>query len=166
MDLINKGVAEGNFDMVEKKERVVYQKIETLPDFACITINQEDHTLGNIVRQSLLRDRRTRFAGYRKPHPLYDLVELKVQSNGEVRPFELVTECCKELVQHVDKIDNAFETALQNFDGGFNPNMMPAQSMQMHGVPPSAIGLSGAMRPGAGGMGAYGDPGMTSGYQQ
>ena len=57
-----------------------------MPNFACITIQNEDHTLGNIVRHSLLMDRRVRFAGYRKPHPLFDLVELKVQSNGEVQP--------------------------------------------------------------------------------
>ena len=109
MDLINKGVADGNFDMVEKKERVVYETIETLPNFACITIQQEDHTLGNLVRQALLRDRKTRFAGYRKPHPLFDLVEIKVQTNGEVRPYELVKESCDNLERHCDQMADAFE---------------------------------------------------------
>ena len=78
MDLINKGVAEGNFNLNEIKQRVSYEKSSKVHDFACITIHQEDHTLGNIVRQALLRDRRVRFAGYRKPHPLFDLVEIKI----------------------------------------------------------------------------------------
>ena len=56
----------------------MYEESTKVPNFACITIHQEDHTLGNIVRNSLLTDRRVRFAGYRKPHPLFDLVELKV----------------------------------------------------------------------------------------
>ncbi len=50
MDLINKGVAEGNFNLNEKKPRVSYEKSSKVHDFACITIHQEDHTLGNIVR--------------------------------------------------------------------------------------------------------------------
>ena len=78
MNLINKGLAEGKFDVLENKERVVYEKSTKIPNFATITIQKEDHTLGNIVRQQLLRDRRVRFAGYRKPHPLFDLVEIKV----------------------------------------------------------------------------------------
>ena len=53
-------------------------------------MHEEDHTLGNIVRQQLLRDKRVRFAGYRRPHPLFDLVEFKVQSNGEVEPWQLL----------------------------------------------------------------------------
>lgn len=32
-------------------------------------IQKEDHTLGNLVTQSLLRDHRVIFAGYRIPHP-------------------------------------------------------------------------------------------------
>ncbi|KAH9258392.1 hypothetical protein BASA81_003441 [Batrachochytrium salamandrivorans] len=30
---------------------------------------KEDHTLGNALRMSLLRDKDVRFAGYRMPHP-------------------------------------------------------------------------------------------------
>ena len=51
MDLLNKGVAEGNFDVQEKKQRVVYEKSYKVPNFATITVMEEDHTLGNIVRQ-------------------------------------------------------------------------------------------------------------------
>ena len=112
MDLINKGVAEGNFEVAEKKEDVTYQAMDTLPYFACIHIQKEDHTLGNILRQQLLRDPRTRFAGYRKPHPLFDLVELKVQTDGTCQPNQLVNDNCNTLVQHVDKISNAFDTAM------------------------------------------------------
>ena len=78
MELINKDVLEGNFNVGEKKERVVYEKSYQIPNFATITIYEEDHTLGNIIRQQLLKDKRVKFAGYRKPHPLFDLLEMKV----------------------------------------------------------------------------------------
>ena len=57
MELINKEVAEGKFDILEKKERVVYEKSNLknsnskIPDFATITVHGEDHTLGNVIRQ-------------------------------------------------------------------------------------------------------------------
>ena len=76
--MINKNVAEGNYDLHEKKDRVVYEKSQKINDFATITVNGEDHTLGNIIRQQLLKDRRVKFAGYRKPHPLFDLLEFKI----------------------------------------------------------------------------------------
>ena len=77
MNLINKGIAEGIFTD-QQEARVEYEPSSKLKNFATVTVKQEDHTLGNIVRQSVLKDKRMRFAGYRKPHPLFDLVEIKV----------------------------------------------------------------------------------------
>ena len=50
MDLINKGLAEGNFVDFGQKKRVVYEKSTKIQNFGTVTIEQEDHTLGNIVR--------------------------------------------------------------------------------------------------------------------
>lgn len=44
---------------------------------ALVTIQDEDHTLGNIVRYQLLHDKNVKFAGYRKPHPLENFIEIK-----------------------------------------------------------------------------------------
>ena len=114
MELINKNIAEGKFDVKDTKERVTYEKSQKIANFATITIHEEDHTLGNIVRQQLLRDQRTRFAGYRKPHPLFDLVELKVQANNE-EPFKLVEDACYNLTNHVDAIETSFQQALVEY---------------------------------------------------
>ena len=45
-------------------------------------IQQQDHTLGNVIRYKLLKDARVRFAGYKKPHPLEEKIEVRVQTNG------------------------------------------------------------------------------------
>jgi DNA-directed RNA polymerase II subunit RPB11 len=50
------------------------------------TITGEDHTLGNIVRHQLILDPRVRFAGYKKPHPLEESIEIKV---GNLRMIDL-----------------------------------------------------------------------------
>ena len=79
-------------------------------------INQEDHTLGNLVRNELLNDGRVRFSGYRKPHPLFDLLELKVRSNGEFEPYQLVDNACSNLVDHIQKIQGEFDKACDQYD--------------------------------------------------
>ena len=115
MELINKNIAEGKLDALEKRERVQYEKSK-IKDLATLLIYEEDQTLGNIVRQQLLRDKRVRFAGFRRPHPLFDLVEMKVQSNGEVEPWKLVEDACMNLNHHVDAIDTAFDQALRQYE--------------------------------------------------
>ena len=51
MELINKDVLEGNYNVHEKPPRVKYEKSDKIPFFATITVQEEDHTLGNVVRQ-------------------------------------------------------------------------------------------------------------------
>ena len=40
--------------------------------------------------RQLLKDAQVRFAGYRRPHPLENMVEIKVQTNGEKTPAQAV----------------------------------------------------------------------------
>ena len=52
------------------KEQGTVEINEEKINLSVVDIQDEDHTLGNIVRLQLLRDRSVKFAGYRKPHPL------------------------------------------------------------------------------------------------
>eukprot|EP00397_Hematodinium_sp_SG-2012_P059754 GEMP01076970.1.p2 GENE.GEMP01076970.1~~GEMP01076970.1.p2 ORF type:complete len:103 (+),score=30.68 GEMP01076970.1:94-402(+) len=46
--------------------------------------NNEDHTLGNVVRYMLMRDPAVEFAGYSVPHPSEPVMNIRVQCvNGE-----------------------------------------------------------------------------------
>ena len=71
-------------------------------------INQQDHTLGNPVRYQLLRNSHVRFAGYKKPHPLEERIELKVHTDGAMKPEEAVQQACAELDQHLNEISASF----------------------------------------------------------
>lgn len=44
------------------------------------TLHLEDHTLGDLIRIFLLKKKEVKFAGYKMPHPLFDRVEIKVQT--------------------------------------------------------------------------------------
>lgn len=45
-----------------------------------IIMNLEDHTIGNLMRMHLLKNKEVKFAGYKVPHPLEQKVEIKVQT--------------------------------------------------------------------------------------
>lgn len=48
---------------------------------ATYKIEIEDHTLGDLIRIFLLKNEEVKFAGYRLPHPLENILEIKVQTN-------------------------------------------------------------------------------------
>ena len=78
----------------------------------------------------MLHDPNVRFAGYRRPHPLFDLVEFKVQTNNEqYQPHRLVDNACNKLVQHIESIESSFERALQEYDN--NAGAMQYDKMTM-----------------------------------
>ena len=58
-----------------------------------------------------------RFAGYKKPHPLEERIEVRVQTNGEVKPEEAVKEACSGLHAELDKLADDFRAEFNRFAG-------------------------------------------------
>merc|ERR1719183_2191647 len=59
---------------------------EKVPDAAIFKIWLEDHTIGNILRMELLRNESVLFAGYKVPHPLDHMIELRIQTLPKSSP--------------------------------------------------------------------------------
>jgi DNA-directed RNA polymerase II subunit RPB11 len=61
-----------------------YMKIienDKIPNSVTYKIEVEDHTLGDLIRIFLLKNEEVKFAGYRMPHPLENILEIKVHTN-------------------------------------------------------------------------------------
>lgn len=61
-----------------------YMKIienEKLVNSVTYKFEIEDHTLGDLLRIFLLKNEEVKFAGYKVPHPLENILEIKVQTN-------------------------------------------------------------------------------------
>ena len=87
------------FIMINKEIEVIEQeKLKIIQDndegnFNCTySFTGEDHTLGNMLKMMLLRNPKIRFAAYRKPHPLENKIEIKIQTNGEITANEAFKE--------------------------------------------------------------------------
>ena len=88
--------------------RVEEQTDSKLPNTSLFTIYTEDHTLGNIVKKQLMEDSFIRFSGYRKPHPLENKIEIKIQTNGEETPRDALKLAFKQLTANIDDVTKKF----------------------------------------------------------
>ena len=50
MELINREFADGKYNIQETKQKVEYTESSKITNLATLMIQDEDHTLGNIVR--------------------------------------------------------------------------------------------------------------------
>mmetsp|Transcript_20765 Transcript_20765/g.36968 ORF Transcript_20765/g.36968 Transcript_20765/m.36968 type:complete len:131 (+) Transcript_20765:39-431(+) len=107
----------------EDEQRIEYKKDEKLTNCGIFKVNKEDHTLGNIARTHLLRNKNVTFAGYRIPHPLYYYITVKIRTTGLLDPpaaFELALRSAHNELNNVEK---NFRQALKEFKSR-NPDAM------------------------------------------
>jgi DNA-directed RNA polymerase II subunit RPB11 len=71
--------------------------------------NKEDHTLADLLRSQLVRTPGVIFAGYRVPHPLFPTFDLRIQTNGDISPKDVLVETCKELINKLKILDLQFK---------------------------------------------------------
>ena len=103
-----------NFKIPEGKSKVEQFKIEKIPNTSVFTIYLEDHTFGNAVKMMLLRNPKVRFVAFRKPHPLENKIEIKIQTNGDITPIAAFKEALKNLKEDIDDCKRQFEKQLKN----------------------------------------------------
>ena len=98
----------------EQEEKVLCQKVVKIKNTSLFTINDEDHTLGNAVKMMLLRNPEVRFVAYRKPHPLENKIEIKIQTSDNTTPIKAFREALKNLNDDIDDCIKQFEEEFQN----------------------------------------------------
>eukprot|EP00759_Apiculatamorpha_spiralis_P045146 PhF_6_TR41995/c0_g1_i1/m.63510/K03020/RPC19, POLR1D; DNA-directed RNA polymerases I and III subunit RPAC2 len=92
--------------------------IDVLDDNTTVYLfHNEDHTLGNALRHTLMSNPQVLAAGYVIPHPLEPMMKMQVQ----VRPNEglygpqIVAEGLEVLARGCDAALDAFEAAMQKY---------------------------------------------------
>ncbi|ENI05836.1 hypothetical protein COCC4DRAFT_71521 [Bipolaris maydis ATCC 48331] len=97
--------------LLDEGQEKVEEKAETrVPNTAVFTFNKEDHTLGNLLSQRLLKNPAIMFAAYKVPHPLFATFELRVQTDGSITPKEAVMKTCREVIADLSKLNDSFQT--------------------------------------------------------
>ncbi|KAH0485249.1 MAG: uncharacterized protein KVP18_001325 [Porospora cf. gigantea A] len=104
------------FSVVETpagKAKIESQNDHRSPSCTIFTIYVEDHTLGNLMRCQLMRDPDVVFAGYRNPHPLENVIEIRIQTNGTKSPHRALSECVTLLKAETDSLQKQFKDEMK-----------------------------------------------------
>ena len=76
-----------------------------------IIVNNEDHTLGNLISRGMQQHSKVKFAGYNLPHPLSKKVHFhyQLEKDGKIKKvMEDVIEYYSELFSNISKLIDKF----------------------------------------------------------
>ena len=105
----------------EKIEVADEDKLKIIPDkeegdYNCTyTFQNEDHTLGNILRYTLMKDPNTLFCGYSIPHPSEDLMNVRLQTK-EKNANDVMENAMNRIDEISDILSDKFQKALNDFN--------------------------------------------------
>lgn len=106
--------AVGDFGSANK---VTAQRDEGVSNCYMFTIQREDHTLGNLLTQELLEERRVLFAGYRIHHPLNDFIYVRVNVSDTIeKPKCLVEVTIEKLQGDIEKLSRDFSRQVHEWN--------------------------------------------------
>eukprot|EP00835_Amoeboradix_gromovi_P001538 NODE_71_length_23666_cov_0.239403.p15 type:complete len:105 gc:universal NODE_71_length_23666_cov_0.239403:389-703(+) len=99
--------------MSQEDELLTTQKIQLLnqsDDGTCATysVENEDHTLGNLLRWMLMKDERVELAAYSIPHPSDNRIHLRIQTINHSATL-ILDEALTNLVELVDYLRSSWE---------------------------------------------------------
>lgn len=99
----------------EEEDEVDREKIKILPqatseDGTCASfqILEEDHTLGNPLRYIIMKNSQVEFCGYSIPHPSENLLNLRIQTYGEITAVEALQKGLADLMDMCDAVEEKF----------------------------------------------------------
>lgn len=81
-----------------------------MPNAAIIKIEREDHTLGNILTQQLVKDPRVLYAAYKVEHPLFANFVMRVQTEDGYTPRDALKNACNVLIGQLSVLGQEFRT--------------------------------------------------------
>ncbi|OAG31738.1 DNA-directed RNA polymerase II subunit RPB11 [Nematocida displodere] len=90
-------------DTLQKEKIVIVE--DKIANSIELLIRDEDHTLGNVLTSELLRREDVAFAAYKIPHPLQNIMKLKVSlEHTSKTPVDAVKETLASLKEDCDAL--------------------------------------------------------------
>ncbi|KAI9218893.1 DNA-directed RNA polymerase II 13.6 kDa polypeptide [Blastocladiella britannica] len=89
-------------------KKVTITEDTRLPNAVEIKIEREDHTLGGMLKEMLLRDEDVLFAGYKHPHPLEYHIVLKLQTSTHIKPIDALKRSIERLILELATLKERF----------------------------------------------------------
>jgi hypothetical protein len=98
-------------NLIKKLEDILVQIPDNSEDSGEIQINNEDHTLGNLLTSGLQIHKNIKFAGYNMPHPLEKRVIINYElKSGKIK--ETIKSVINNFIETFKEIDKKIEKAV------------------------------------------------------
>jgi DNA-directed RNA polymerase subunit L len=98
-------------NLIKKLEDILVQIPDNSEDSGEIQINNEDHTLGNLLTSGLQIHKNIKFAGYNMPHPLEKRVIINYElKSGKIK--ETIKSVINDFIETFKEIDKKIEKAV------------------------------------------------------
>ncbi|XP_053202138.1 pre-mRNA-splicing factor CWC22 homolog [Panonychus citri] len=110
---VNAPPAFESFLLFEGEKKIIIEKETKVPNAAIFTVNNKNHTLGNLIRCQLLKDPNVIFAGYKVPHPLEHKFILRVQTVGDYTPQDALKNALSDLNAEISYIEERFKKKIK-----------------------------------------------------
>ncbi|CAG9760956.1 unnamed protein product [Ceutorhynchus assimilis] len=102
-----------SFLLYDGEKKIVKEVDAKVPNAVIFTINKEDHTLGNMIRNQLLKDPNVTFAGYKVPHPLEHKFVLRIQTTSDYSPQDALMHAITDLISELSLFEERFKEAVK-----------------------------------------------------
>jgi len=102
-----------SFLLFHGEKKIIVDKDTKVSNSAIYTLNKEDHTLGNMLRQELLNDPKVVFAGFKQPHPLDNYVIIRLQTRQNYTPNEAMNSAINSLLNKLNTLETKAKTLIQ-----------------------------------------------------
>jgi len=101
----------------EQQIPIIQEKvIDTKKNITVFSIEGEDHTLGNLIRCQIERNKSVIFSGYQMPHPLHDLIEVRVQTIRCENPKSVFVDSIRTLEREANDLLSLFQIELERWN--------------------------------------------------
>ena len=76
-------------------------------------LDEDKHSIPNLLVKYLLKDDRVEYAGYRIPHPLVSYPRIVVRTREGYSPLEVLKSVIEKIINDVNNFEKAFLKALK-----------------------------------------------------
>ncbi|XP_012235724.1 DNA-directed RNA polymerase II subunit RPB11-like isoform X1 [Linepithema humile] len=116
-----------SFLLYDGEKKIIKEQDTKVPNATIFTVNKEDHTLGNMIRNycflfysQLLKDPQVLFAGYKVPHPLEHKFVIRIQTTSDYTPQEAFMHAITDLIAELSLFEERFKEAIKEKKEGLD----------------------------------------------
>jgi DNA-directed RNA polymerase subunit L len=111
IEMLKGGSPENNEELILSKENESYEEEDGDVIIGQLVINEEDHTLGNLITRGIQSHKAVLFAGYKMNHPLGQTITISYKIKKKVGLLKVI----EDVIKYYNKLISSIITGIEKF---------------------------------------------------